>query len=270
MHSGSPQTRQMTFAIIRSAHKRFRMKQLPERIAIYFHALERPDQEKFRACVRYFTGHGYRIVSLAEYIDTRACGRMLFISFDDNYRNWHEAIGLLHDLDIKATFYVNSLPFMDCSSEAARQQYFDRIAYSANPISMTRVELKELADAGHDIGCHSHSHFDLARLDRKYWDAEIQGSRRQLEDVIGRPVVHFAYPYGMRRYFTEALRDYCRSIGMQTIASGVPGYQHSPRIDPFNLHRTRWNFFRSLEHNIEDIRIDGRLFEQLTGWSAVG
>ena len=270
MQSGSPQTRKMTFALIRSAHKRFRMKELPDRVAVYFHALERPDWAQFRACIAYFRNQGYRIVNIDEYSSTLARGKMLFVSFDDNYKNWHEAIGLLGELDVRATFYVNTLPFMDCSSEAARLQYFDRISYNANPISMTTAELVELANAGHEIGCHSHSHFDLARLERKYWDTEIRGSRQTLEDVIGRPVVHIAYPYGMRRYFTDALRDYCRSIGFQTIASGVPGYQHSPRIDPFNLHRTRWNFSRSLEHNIEDIRIDGRLFEQLTGWSAVG
>ena len=86
-------------------------------------------------------------------------------------------------------------------------QYFERISYTANPISMTRAELQDLARAGHEIGCHTHSHFDLARLDRQYWEAEIQGSRRELEDLIGRPVVHFAYPYGMRRFFTVPLRD---------------------------------------------------------------
>jgi peptidoglycan/xylan/chitin deacetylase (PgdA/CDA1 family) len=260
----------MTFALIRGAHKRFRMKDLPDRVAIYFHALERRDWDSFRACVTAFTGRGYRIVALPEYTDPLANGKMLFVSFDDNYRNWHESLGLLDSLGVKATFYVNSLPFMDTCGEAARLQYFQRIAYDANPISMTRAELQELAQAGHEIGCHSHSHFDLARLDRRRWDEEIRASRQSLEDLTGRPVVHFAYPYGMRRYFTESLRGYCRSIGLQTIASGVPGYQHCPSIDPFNVHRTRWNFSRSLEHNIEDIRIDGRFFEQLTGWSAVG
>ncbi len=260
----------MTFALIRGAHKRFRMRELPDRVAVYFHALEHQDWGRFRDCITHFTGRGYRVVSLAEYVDPCARGQMLFISFDDNYRNWHEALGLLDSLGVKVTFYVNSLPFMDACPEPERLQYFDRISYGANPTSLTRTELRDLSNAGHEIGCHTHSHFDLARLDRKFWDAEIQGSRQQLEDVIGRPVVHFAYPYGMRRYFTDGLRDYCRGIGLQTIASGVPGYQHSPSIDAFNVHRTRWNFSRSLEHNIEDIRIDGRLFERLTGWSAVG
>lgn len=270
MQPGSHQARQMTLALIRGAHKRFRMKNLPDRVAVYFHALEQKDWEQFHACITYFASRGYRIVSLAEYVDPCAQGQMLFISFDDNYKNWHEALGLLDNLNVKATFYVNSLPFMDTCSKAARLEYYERISYTDNPVSMTRAELRDLAKAGHEIGCHTHSHFDLARLDRKYWDSEIQGSRRQLEDLIERPIVHFAYPYGMRRYFTDALRAYCRTIGLHTIASGVPGYQHSPRIDAFNLHRTRWNFSRSLEHNIEDIRIDGRLFEQLTGWSAVG
>lgn len=270
MQPGTPQTRQMTFALIRGAHKRFSMKEMPDQVAVYFHALERADRAKFRDFIQYFRDLDYRIVTMSEYIRPAASGRMLFLSFDDNYGNWYEARDFFSELGVSATFYVNTLPFMDTCSEPDRLQYFDRICYGENPVSMCRSQLRELASSGQEIGCHSHSHFDLARLDRKCWDAEIRDSKHMLEDLLGQPIVHFAYPFGMRRYFSEQLREYCRSIGFQTIATGVPGHQHSRRIDPLNVHRTRWNFTRSLEHNIEDIRIDGRLFEQLTGWSAVG
>ena len=127
MQPGNDQTRQMTFALIRGAHKRFRMKELPDRVAVYFHALEDWDREKFKRFVLYFKDRGYRIVSLSEYLQPCATGRMLYISFDDNYLNWYESIGLFASLDMHATFYVNSLPFMDTCDEAARLRYFERI-----------------------------------------------------------------------------------------------------------------------------------------------
>jgi peptidoglycan/xylan/chitin deacetylase (PgdA/CDA1 family) len=270
MPSGNIQTRQLAFAVIRGAHKRLLMKALPGRVAIYFHALEPSDSLQLKACIEYFLNLGYRVVPVTEFVDERATGRMLFLSFDDNYKNWHGSLDLLDYLGVRGMFYVNTLPFMDTCPERERVAYFKRIDYARSTLSMTRSELLELAQAGHGIGCHSHSHFNLAQIDPGRWDGEIRDSKRQLEDLVGQPVEHFAYPYGMRRYFTASLRDYCQSIGFKTIASAIPGRQQARRIDPFNVHRTRWNLARSLADNIEDIRIDGRLFERLTGRSAVG
>ena len=153
---------------------------------------------------------------------------------------------------------------------AERVAYFKRIDYAESLDTVTRGQLREIAAAGHEIGCHSHSHFDLARLDRSRWHEEIHDSRRRLEEVVGLPVRHFAYPYGMRRYFSAELRTYCRSIGFSSIATAIPGLQHCHPIDPYSLHRTRWHLFRSVEENVADVRIDGRAFEALTGRSAVG
>lgn len=270
MPSGPLQTRQLAFAIIRGAHRRLLMKALPAKVAIYFHALEPSESQQLSACIDYFTNLQYRIVPITEFVDEAATGRLLFLSFDDNYKNWHGSLELLDFLNVKATFYVNTLPFMDTCPERERLAYFKRLDYTRSTLSMTRAELCELAQAGQTIGCHSHSHFNLAQLDPARWDSEIRDSKRLLEELVGQPVEHFAYPYGMRRYFSASLRDYCQSIGFKTIASAIPGRQQARHIDPYNVHRTRWNFSASLEDNVQDIRIDGRLFERLTGRSAVG
>ena len=72
----------------------------------------------------------------------------------------------------------------------------------------------------------------------------------------------------MRRHFTPALRAACLEYGFKTIASGIPGHLHGPSAGL--LHRTLWDLERSLDHNLQNLRIDGRLFERLTGRSAVG
>lgn len=262
--------RQRALALLRSTHKTFMMKRLPDRLAIYFHALEPADRPQFRACIAFFASEGYRFVPVSQFVDPDLTGRALFVSFDDNYKNWHDSLEFFADVKVRATFYVNSLPFMDTCAEPERRSYFQRIAYPGPPLSMTTNQLRELAQAGHAIGCHTHSHHNLARLDRSRWQAEILDSRNRLEDLLARPIVDFAYPYGMRRFFSERLRAYCRSLGFETIASAIPGLQHAAPIDPFNIHRTRWNFTSTLEENVEDLRIDGRLFEALTGRSAVG
>ena len=261
--------RDAAFGIVRSAHERLLLKPLPERLAIYFHALPEDDYEPFRTCIRHLRDLGYRIVPVSELTSHEASGRMLFVSFDDNYQSWHRALGLLDVLDVQATFYVNTLPFMDTCPEPDRLEYFRRIDYSRSTLTLTRAELRDIARAGHEIGCHSHSHFNLAHLERARWDDEIRACRHRLEEIVDRPVEQFAYPYGMRRYFTPALRGYCRQIGFRSIATAIPGLQHAP-IDPFSIHRTRWQLASPLQANMRDLQIDGRLFEALTGRSAVG
>ena len=262
--------RQRAFGMVRAAHKRLLLKPLPDRVAIYFHDLDRQDYDQFRACIGYFAQQGYRSVPISHYLDPAAAGKMLFVSFDDNYQTWHRALELLDEVGVRAMFYVNTRPFMDVCPEPERLAYFERIAHRRQPVSMTRAELGELVAAGHEIGCHTHSHYNLARLEPDRWDAEIRDCRRQLEDLVGRPIQHFAYPYGMRRYFSAPLRTYCRALGFVSIAAAIPGRLQGARLDPFDLNRTRWDLSQPVEHNVEDVRIDGRLFEALTGYSPVG
>ena len=245
-------------------------KPLPQKVAIYFHALEPADHAAFGRCIAYFVAQGYRIVHPDVFVSDATGARLLFVSFDDNYANWHAALPLLSKLQVAATFYVNTLPLMDLSQDHERSAYFRRIDYATDRRSLTQAQVREIAADGHTIGCHSHSHADLAKLDPADWDAEIKGCRIQLERLLNKPVEHFAYPFGMRRYFSAPLRDYCRAIGFKTVAAGIPGLQHAAPVDPFNIHRTRWQLHRSVEGNIADIRIDGRRFEAWTGRSAVG
>lgn len=56
-------------------------------------------------------------------------------------------------------------------------------------------EIRALHAAGWEIGSHSLSHVDLtARPDRQ--EDEIVQSRRQLETLLGVPILSFAYPFG--------------------------------------------------------------------------
>ncbi|KEZ79052.1 polysaccharide deacetylase family protein [Salinisphaera hydrothermalis] len=61
---------------------------------------------------------------------------------------------------------------------------------------MDAATLRALADDGLDIGAHSATHPRLSRLPPAKRDAEIADARNRLQDALGRPVKHFAYPYG--------------------------------------------------------------------------
>jgi peptidoglycan/xylan/chitin deacetylase (PgdA/CDA1 family) len=61
---------------------------------------------------------------------------------------------------------------------------------------MTWDHVRALADAGMDVESHSRSHRVLQTLNRTELDAELSGSRADLEAQLGRPVRAIAYPVG--------------------------------------------------------------------------
>jgi len=268
--AGRPDVKRALFSIVKSVHQHLRSKPLPDRLAIYFHELEPHQWDSFRVSISHLIEQGYSTVPASNFVQQNSYDRRLFISFDDNYRSWFTSLKLLDELGLKATFYVNTLPFRDTCDQDTISDYFDRIAHTGERTTLTRPELLEIAAAGHEIGCHTHSHPILSQLPRALWDAEIRDSKSLLEDMLQRDVAHFSYPYGMRRYFSDALRRYCVEIGFRTVASAIPGLQHQPTIDVLNIQRSGWRLNQSLAANLADLRVDGRWFESVTGRSAVG
>lgn len=53
-----------------------------------------------------------------------------------------------------------------------------------------------------EVGAHTVSHPVLSKLSAAAQQAEIEGSKRRLEDILGHPVATFAYPYGSRSDYT--------------------------------------------------------------------
>lgn len=253
---------------IRTAHLRVARRPLGNQIALYFHALEAKDQDGFRLAIESLRARGYRIVgSPDEFLDEE--GRRAWISFDDNYRSWYEAIPLLEELSVRATFYLNTQPLRDRASEQAISAYFDRIDHRGDRTPLSSAEVRKIHEAGHTIGSHTHSHHDLGSVTTSVALADLETNLDSIEEITGDRPQHFAIPFGMRRYFDPSLEQPMMGAGIRTITYAIPGMQHATPIAR-SLHRTPWRFDRSLSHNWEDLEVDGRWFERLTGRSAVG
>lgn len=93
--------------------------------------------------------------------------------------------------------------------------------------------VRELSNAGFEIGSHAVTHRFLPDLGDQELVAEVTESRDTLEQIIGRPVTHFSCPGGRydRRVVT-AVRE-AGYVSMATSRIGVC----SVGGDPFNLPR---------------------------------
>ncbi|UVK41222.1 polysaccharide deacetylase family protein [Mesorhizobium sp. AR10] len=100
--------------------------------------------------------------------------------------------------------------------------------------AMTHSELRQLADIdGISIGAHTRTHPSLPLLKRDDLKREISGSRQECEEITGRRVVGFAYPFGD---FNGSTANAVRSAGMDYAVTALPR-EAEPRVDPFRLPR---------------------------------
>ncbi len=82
-------------------------------------------------------------------------------------------------------------------------------------------QITEMAAAGWEVGSHSLSHPDLTRdISPERLRTEIVDSRRKLEDLLGLPILTFAYPFGD---VNGAVVDYVKFAGY-IAAVGATGY----------------------------------------------
>ena len=98
-------------------------------------------------------------------------------------------------------------------------------------------EVQKMAQNGITIGAHSHTHPILSRMPPHEAKKDIFISKKTIEENLGIKVKHFAFPNGREEDFTEELRDYCRKIGFESIASVVYGMNNGQNGSVMNLKR---------------------------------
>ena len=102
--------------------------------------------------------------------------------------------------------------------------------------SMTWDQLRAMAAEGFDVGAHTRTHPILSHVDPEQLRAEVEGCKAQIEQHVGFPVRHFAYPNGRREDYTlEAVEAVSRAgyvAAVTTVAGG-----NTPSTSLFELRR---------------------------------
>lgn len=65
------------------------------------------------------------------------------------------------------------------------------------PRYMSREQVKELSDRGHAIGSHTWDHQNVKKLKDEAWVTQVEKPSKVLEEITGKPVTYFAYPFGL-------------------------------------------------------------------------
>lgn len=103
--------------------------------------------------------------------------------------------------------------------------------------TLTPEDLLQLAASDTvTIGAHTVDHVRLQDRPAREQQDTIAGSKRDLEQSIGRSVSHFAYPFGRRGDFDDRSVDAVRSAAFDTACTTIPGTARSS-TDPYRLPR---------------------------------
>jgi len=128
---------------------------------------------------------------LTEQKKTGGFSRKVILTFDDCAKHLLDfAVPELVKRKLKAAFfmptaYIGGYNAWDVEKGAERMEL------------MNQEDLKELVRLGMEVGSHSHHHIELKNLSgTEKLRQEVRLSKELLQDITGRPVYSFAYPFG--------------------------------------------------------------------------
>lgn len=129
----------------------------------------------------------------------------------------------------------------DAERKSTLQELFAVLGVDPSAASERKMlnwdEIREMAAHGIEFGAHSHTHPILSRVPLEEAKGDILLSKTILEEQLGRPVRHFAYPNGRAEDFSEELRSYCREIGFDTVSTVLYGVNHAGATDLYAVKR---------------------------------
>jgi peptidoglycan/xylan/chitin deacetylase (PgdA/CDA1 family) len=176
----------------------------------------------FIAQMDWLAAHGYHPVDLT---DLRAYfaghkvlpSRPVVITLDDGYKDLYTtAFPVLKAHHFKAVAFIVS-------------GFVNRWSY------VTSAQVVEMSQNGIEIASHTVDHPNLANTSLGMVQYEVTTSKEWLEDLVGHPVLDFAYPSGR---FNAQVINALFAAGYQSAVTTMPGTYHSV-ADRFTWTRVR-------------------------------
>ena len=140
--------------------------------------------DKFRDQMKQLADSGYQTILPDQLYDYLAYGTPLppkpvMLTFDDN------------DLDQYTVAYP------ELKKYGFKGVFFIMTVTMGKPRYMSKAQIRELSDAGHVIGSHTYDHKNIKKYEEADWAIQIEKPNKQLEEITGKKIDHFAYPFGL-------------------------------------------------------------------------
>lgn len=189
--------------------------------------------KRFDEQLAYLFKSGYQAVDLDAVYNCLTQGaplpsKPIVITFDDGYRdNLENAYPVLKKYGMCATIFLPT-GYMDGTNRWNEAEG----AQKRPLLSWTEVRLLA-GDPLISFQAHTCTHPKLSQIHLDQVRDELKRSKETIEDRLGRPCNHLAYPYGD---FNIPVRDTAEECGFHTASSTRWG-RNRPGVDLFSLYR---------------------------------
>jgi peptidoglycan/xylan/chitin deacetylase (PgdA/CDA1 family) len=190
----------------------------------------------FNRQLEWLQSNGYHPVDfndLRAYFDSQKPlpSRPVILTFDDGYNDLYTtAYPILRAHNFKGVAYLVS-GFLDA------------------PNNVSRAQVLEMDGHGIEVGAHTVSHVDLSKTPDPELGRQVGGSKADLENLVGHPVLDFCYPAGR---FDGRVVNAVIAAGFQSATTTQPGTQHSI-ADRFTWSRVRVSGGEGLDRFARDL-----------------
>jgi len=140
--------------------------------------------ETFKEHIKMLADSGYHTILPDEYYAYLNTGaelpeKPIMLTFDDTEENQYAiAAPTLKKYGFKAVYFIMTVSL-------------------GRPKYMTKAQVKELSDGGNVIGSHTWDHHNVKKFEGKDWETQVDKPTKTLEEITGKKIEHFAYPFGL-------------------------------------------------------------------------
>jgi len=155
--------------------------------------------------------------------------KYVILTFDDGYEdNYTLLFPMLKKFNFKAVIFMVT---------GKKENTWDYLDEGRTFPLLERAQILEMNKYGIEFGAHTMNHVDLTKVEVAEARQEIEGSREALEDILGKKVTAFAYPYGS---VNETVKELVKKAGFK--------YGIATVIGPLAIHEDTFNIRRIVTH----------------------
>jgi peptidoglycan/xylan/chitin deacetylase (PgdA/CDA1 family) len=233
-------------------------------------SITRQRVSQFEREVRFLHDQGYRVVGLKEAAgpEKGADRKRVALTFDDAFDGvYQNAFPLLRRFGFTACLFV-------VTGYVGKESKWDYGWGRNKRRHLGWEEIREMAQAGFEVGSHTVNHPDLTRIPRKFVEYELGASKQTIEDRLGQTVDLLSYPFGR---FDRYVQQEAERQGYK----GAYTLRRDGRRNPNDsFARPRWGVYLldsplSLKIKIDSGKllwmeeVKGRIINAFSGWTAV-
>lgn len=172
-----------------------------------------------------FLKKNYNCVSIDYLLNNKNQDNQICLTFDDGFKEWaNEVYDVLQKYEIPALFFINS-GLVDLNIDESKEFARKNLNRKSKLNLISSNELKKISENSlFTIGGHTISHFDLGiDTNIEKLKQEILYDKKNLEEIIGKKIDYFAYPFGRAKNISESALDILKKSEYSYCFTIIPG-----------------------------------------------